>query len=582
ICAEKAMDGTLEQALADFDWLNASWLRQGLLALPGKKTAQTPLMPGMDLPLPSWSRNTTPRMRQLLVALVAVLRQGERRLNQAVPQSPENALRLYTWLVSDSPGWAGDPSAPALIERLLAAWGWISQAGSPSEVLRSLARRDQAEALGKLPSGVRAAALEDLEYLAGLGPEGLAVVEALAASSGPRHGWSSYRVRPIPPGERPLIDGESLAASSNARREENPHRTGPASDRSESTGSVGDRPVIDLESLAAAFNSRRQGHPYSIGQTGDRSELTGSFDGRPIIHMDSAGLALLLRAILDVQLPGLSRKVGFPNEISNLLAALYLGWAGPSALRDGRIEPGLACLAGLEAQPTLDDLSHSWSKSWLVDFETAWLDTLASQRLLSGAELHLYRLPLAGERGWAFIAGDETGMLWPAGRAVQSLEEAANVLDEWRQGWVDATGFDPAIIADDELDGLAPTLPIVLAARANEEMSSRHRVGAGHLQAAWATRGDLSPALVPAYLASFALLRLWARWLRQFSDSSVPYLLEQFIRRPGRLYPGEAGLWVELEPRPLDIVLELAGYMAPLEGVPWLGGRTVYFRTAGR
>jgi hypothetical protein len=117
---------------------------------------------------------------------------------------------------------------------------------------------------------------------------------------------------------------------------------------------------------------------------------------------------------------------------------------------------------------------------------------------------------------------------------------------------------------------------------ADENISARHRLGAEHLQEAWATLEDPSPALVPAYLVAFGLLRLWARWLRQFSDSSIPYLLEQFIRRPGRLYPGETGLWVELEPRPLDIVVELAGYMAPLEGVPWLGGRTVYFRTAGR
>jgi hypothetical protein len=613
ICAGKAMDGTLEQALADFDWLDASWLRQGLLALPEKKTAQPPLMPGMDLPLPSWSRTLTPRMRQLLAALAAALRQGERRLNQAFPHSPENALRLYTWLVSDTPGWAGDPSAPALIERLLAAWEWISQAGNPSEVIRSLAKRDITEALGKLSSGFRAAAVDDLEYLAGLGPEGLAVVEALAASSSTRHGGSPDRVRPISPAERPVLDGETPPAPSNAKRKGDPHRTGlasdrseragstgsqpgaslaghegdpsltePASDRSELTGSAGDRPVIDLESLAAAFNSRRRGHPYSIGQTGDRSELTGSFGGWPIIHMDSAGLALLLRAILDVRLPSLSGKVGFSNEISNLLAALYLGWAGPSGLREGRVEPGLACLAGLEYLPSIEDLSNSWSMSGLSDFETAWLDTLAGQRMLSGAELHLYRLPLAGESGWALVAGDETGMLWPAGRAVQSAEEAARVLMEWRQGWVDATGSDPTIIADDELDDLPSALPIVRAARAKEEISSRHRLGAGRLQAAWATLGHPSPALVPAYLAAFGLLRLWARWLRQFSDSSVPYLLEQFIRCPGRLYPGEAGLWVELEPRPLDIVVELAGYMAPLEGVPWLGGRTVYFRTAGR
>jgi hypothetical protein len=86
---------------------------------------------------------------------------------------------------------------------------------------------------------------------------------------------------------------------------------------------------------------------------------------------------------------------------------------------------------------------------------------------------------------------------------------------------------------------------------------------------------------VPARLVAFSLLRLWSRWLRQFSESSVPYLLDQFIRRPGRLSASPAGVWVELEPRPLDIVIEMAGYLTPLEGVPWLGGRTVHFRIAG-
>jgi hypothetical protein len=298
--------------------------------------------------------------------------------------------------------------------------------------------------------------------------------------------------------------------------------------------------------------------------------------------METAGAALLLRAILDIRLPSMSKKAGYPLELSDLLAALYLGWAGPAGVREDRVEPGLAYLAGYPGPPALKDLSNAWSMRGLLDFENAWLDALASQRMLSGAELHLYRLPVGSEGRWALVAGDETGMLWPAGRAVQSSREAGTALAEWRRGWVEATGVEPTIIADDELDGLPSALPVVFAARAGEAISARHRLGAEHLQAAWATLGNPSPALIPAYLVAFGLLRLWARWLRQFSESSIPYLLEQFVRRHGRLYPAAEGVWVELEPRPLDIVVELAGYMAPLEGVPWLGGRTVYFRAGGR
>ena len=78
-------------------------------------------------------------------------------------------------------------------------------------------------------------------------------------------------------------------------------------------------------------------------------------------------------------------------------------------------------------------------------------------------------------------------------------------------------------------------------------------------------------------LAAITLLRMWARWLRRFADSSVPYLLENLIRRPGRVYVDPNRILVELEPRPLDVVLEMAGYTAALERVSWLG-RRVQFR----
>jgi hypothetical protein len=39
---------------------------------------------------------------------------------------------------------------------------------------------------------------------------------------------------------------------------------------------------------------------------------------------------------------------------------------------------------------------------------------------------------------------------------------------------------------------------------------------------------------------------------------------------------------VTLEPAPLDIVLEMAGYLRPIEMLPWLAGRSVVFVVAGR
>jgi len=78
------------------------------------------------------------------------------------------------------------------------------------------------------------------------------------------------------------------------------------------------------------------------------------------------------------------------------------------------------------------------------------------------------------------------------------------------------------------------------------------------------------------------LLRLWSRWLRGFAQSSVPYLLQQFIRRPGEIELRPDEIVVILRPAPLDLVLEMSGYLAPTPAVPWLAQRRVSFRTNRR
>lgn len=90
---------------------------------------------------------------------------------------------------------------------------------------------------------------------------------------------------------------------------------------------------------------------------------------------------------------------------------------------------------------------------------------------------------------------------------------------------------------------------------------------------------DLSDDLVGR--VALAVLRAWSRWLSNFEDSSVPYLLANFVRRPGRLRWTPDRLTVELDPRPLDVVVQLAGYDQDLESVPWLGDRRVIYRMDG-
>jgi hypothetical protein len=75
-----------------------------------------------------------------------------------------------------------------------------------------------------------------------------------------------------------------------------------------------------------------------------------------------------------------------------------------------------------------------------------------------------------------------------------------------------------------------------------------------------------------AHLAIMA----WARWLQGLSGSTPAFLLVQLLRRGGSVSVAADAVRVALDPRPLDAVIELAGYLEPLEGVPGLGGRTLH------
>jgi len=165
---------------------------------------------------------------------------------------------------------------------------------------------------------------------------------------------------------------------------------------------------------------------------------------------------------------------------------------------------------------------------------------------------------------------------------VESEDEIAVVVRDWELIWKEATGIVPSVFSGDpvitsmlEQD---PGTPLT----ADPEMQVAHTIGQEELLLALdvLTSGqtgrsglDLTIALV-----SCLLLRTWARWLRGFSDSSVPFLIKNFMRRPGRLQLHGDGLMVELERGPLDLIIEMAGYLGNLENVPWIpGGRVRFF-----
>lgn len=83
---------------------------------------------------------------------------------------------------------------------------------------------------------------------------------------------------------------------------------------------------------------------------------------------------------------------------------------------------------------------------------------------------------------------------------------------------------------------------------------------------------------VGAHVAE-VVIRAWRRWLGGLGRSSTGYLLTQFLRRPGRIEVEPRQVLVTLAPRPLDVVLEQAGYLLPLRNVVLLGRRDLFFRT---
>ena len=92
-------------------------------------------------------------------------------------------------------------------------------------------------------------------------------------------------------------------------------------------------------------------------------------------------------------------------------------------------------------------------------------------------------------------------------------------------------------------------------------------------------RAAFAPSLAPDENGTLGehLMRLWAHWLPGLGHSSVPWLLRQFILRGGVLQIDDARIAVALRPAPLDVVLELAHYLDPIAGVPWLGDRRITF-----
>lgn len=477
----------LGHLVSEFDWIDSDHFVSGFLDL-----LNTPPQSKPALPLPIVRRLFTPRRRKLLAALQQIT--GEQRvvLDTSIPDSAENALRLYAALIAEHPEWTEDAMATATIQQLLEAWKQMRQDGSSRALQDVHAPADRAR--------VR------VEFVAGLGES----AEAL---------------------------------------------------------------LLELERVSAAQ------HP-SLGR---RVETKG------------AGVALLLRALNDIRLLALIKAANYEVQpgLSAVVLALLLRCAGDDTVVDGHIDAGLQVLAGLatnddasDAIDTVEQLRAAWAAvanpgAWQV----AWLRPVVAQRLMQPAVMHVYGLEYGAQA--ALVVADESGSLWPFGRIVHSPADGAQAVAGWLAAWHNETGESPRIVADhDAFDVTSISGQTVrFVVDETDALATSHLAGRDRLQSALSAldggalgRLDWDLALA---LSANTLLSLWARWLRQFAASTIPYLLTQFVRRSGHIELADETITVAMDSRPLDVVLDLAGYRAPLSGVPWLGDREVRFQIEG-
>jgi hypothetical protein len=314
----------------------------------------------------------------------------------------------------------------------------------------------------------------------------------------------------------------------------------------------------------------------------------------PRIESQAAGALLLSRAILDMRLPALvARLHKEENPQSEQLSTFVLVILSTLAGEGTQADPGLLLATARDGWAgRAEDLAGQveacldWSS-----FEKSWFRALAGQRLLEGPELYLFSLAPEGNGKNMLVAGDASKRLWPFGKVLNGDEEIASLVGEWSSLWTERMGT-PTLIME-ELAGLNTLFPAPtslqeigpaeesVAGKQHSALSESREILVSALEVLGHGPAGHAQTRLTLALVCCGLLRQWSRWLRGFSESSPTFLLDNLVRRPGVIEIRPDRLIVELDPRPLDIVLEMAGYFVPLEDLPWQEARTLEFRSRG-
>jgi hypothetical protein len=608
----------LDQVLAGFDWLDRARLRTALLELEGTIQPESrlavpflePLLPGSDKDRSLFIQ--TLRLVEQLALWVPPPPEPEAlftayqprvlvdwRDPQALTQAVVEILDyLATQGLLQPLAMRRSPDFLQRLERVLAGFDWLDSAR-----LRTALREPRGTETGlptRPPAG--AATPRQRELLADLARV-LADGTLPAPPQGAPPTAQALNLYAILLAQFPRWQGDNLAArlveaAVFARQTllalPSPAHTLNLLRRGELAGALSTLPATPSDNGSVRLFA-------ALGEAGVQFLETLAATGHSMapatqpIETRCAGVFLLLRAVLDVRLPLLAEGMTYPpkdrlSSLGALLATLGLRWAGAEAVSAGKLDAGLALLAG--APLTLAELQGIWNAvppAGHDRFQAALLRVLIGQRVVAPATLHLYRLTLDAD-GNALVVGDASGRVWPLGRVFETEAAIPAILADWLTTWTQTAGSDPVqIVADATLEPWLPPLAEATELLLAEENSitdaealGAHQQGREALQTALQaltpTALGIPQADLSLALTALLLLRVWARWLRGFATASAPYLLDNLIRRAGTRTVDANSLLVELAPAPLDVVLEIAGYTAELDKLPWLGQRRVKFR----
>jgi hypothetical protein len=289
--------------------------------------------------------------------------------------------------------------------------------------------------------------------------------------------------------------------------------------------------VALTEPSTAAVRIARPGSGDSDGVREAQAEDPG-------IYSDVAGVALLLRAALDIRLATLASTANFLPGRGALVAAL-LALAGTLG---GEPDPALSVIFKADmpppALPDEDSARHA--------FEINLLRALAARGLLAGDPVAVMT-EIGGVP--ALVGGFGQSAVWPLIEMARDSGEAEATVTRWREAWSNATGEPEPVfqrVSDDTALALALS-PLI------------------------GTRRIASPAELTMVAVGLSLVRVWGQWLPGVGRSSLRYLLDHFIHRSGTVSRDGDAVRVMLERRELDAVLELSGLLASIDARRSLG-----------